>query len=82
MRRRAGLAQPPAGDIRLMNTLIANIAITGIPEPVPVIMEAVGIEGAHFRRAHPKVIIDFFRNGRRAGGRFDFLRLKQRPLAI
>jgi hypothetical protein len=34
-------AQAPAGDIHLVDPLVAQVAVAGIPEPVPVVMEPV-----------------------------------------
>src|SRR5262249_18355045 len=37
----SGFTQTPARDIHLMHALIADVAIAGVPEPMPVVLEAV-----------------------------------------
>ena len=56
--RQAFDAQTPPGYIHFMHTLIADIAIAGIPEPVPVVLQAQLIESAHGGRAQELIPID------------------------
>src|SRR5262249_27298758 len=57
-------AQTPAGNIDLVDTLIAEIAVAGIPEPVPVVMETILAELALGSGAGPEVVVDSFRHCR------------------
>jgi len=50
-------AQAPTRNVQLVDALIAQIAVAVIPEPVPVVMEAVPCEGVLRRRAQPEVIV-------------------------
>src|SRR5947209_13691461 len=50
-------AQAPARDIHLMNALVPEIAVAGIPEPVPVVMETVLRERTLRGRAGPEIVI-------------------------
>ncbi len=34
-------AQAPARDVHLVDALVAQVAVAGVPEPVPVVVEAV-----------------------------------------
>ncbi len=51
--RRQRHTEPPAGDVHLVNALVANVAVAVIPVPVPVVMETVRIELALRRRTEP-----------------------------
>src|SRR5437016_5521087 len=37
--------QPPARHVHLMNTLVAQVSVAGIPNPVPVVMKPITGEG-------------------------------------
>ncbi len=54
----------PTGDIHFMDTLIARVAITGFPEPVPVIMNQITMVGLFCSRPQPEIKVQTF--GRRA----------------
>src|SRR5262249_47337913 len=56
-------AQSPAGEVHLMDALIAEVAVAVIPLPVPVVMELRAGQGVHRRRPAPDVVVDVFRNG-------------------
>src|SRR5579862_546832 len=43
-------SQAPACDVHFMDTLVADVAVAGVPEPVPVVMETVHGETAVRRR--------------------------------
>src|SRR5262249_29907894 len=50
-----------------MNALIADVAVAGVPNPVPVVVEAIARERLHRCGARPQVVIDtgwdrFFRS--------------------
>src|SRR5207237_8633045 len=51
-------AQAPPRDIDFVNPLVAEIAVARVPEPVPVVMEAVAIEWTFRRRTKPQVVVD------------------------
>src|SRR5262249_40165878 len=61
--RQLVFAQAPAGDIHLMNALVAQIAVAVIPHPVPIVMEAEAMEGRARGRTAPQVVIDRVGNG-------------------
>ena len=49
------IAQPPARDAHFVHALVADVAVAGVPEPVPVVGEAQRVEGAHRRRAEEQI---------------------------
>src|SRR5438477_529743 len=61
-RRKLVLAQEPAGDIHLVNALISQIAVARIPNPMPIVMEALAHERLHRGRAAPEIVVDAGRN--------------------
>src|SRR6516165_9414478 len=50
--------ESPAGDIHLVNALVAEIAVTRIPDPVPVVMKAIAGERLQGRGSGPEVIVN------------------------
>src|SRR5439155_12941279 len=58
----AGDAKTPPANINRMNVIVAQLAIAGVPEPVPIIMKARPRQRAHWRRAGPEVVIHTGRN--------------------
>src|SRR5207244_4006017 len=61
----AVLAEEPAGDVHLVDALVAEVAATGVPDPVPVIVEPLATEGRHRGGTAPEIIIHFRRRGLR-----------------
>src|SRR5687767_13099589 len=51
------LIQSPTGDIKLMRTLIPCVAITGVPEPMPVVMNFLFIVRLMRSRTKPLIIM-------------------------
>src|SRR5207248_8192146 len=51
----------PAGDVHLVNALVADVAVAEIPEPVPVVVDEVGVEVLLRRGPGPDVEIDLLR---------------------
>src|SRR5262249_40722458 len=49
--------------VDLVNPLVAEIAVAGVPAPVPVVMKAIAGEGPGRRRPGPEVVIDAARHG-------------------
>ena len=58
LRAQRGGAQGPAGDVHLVDTLIAQIAVTGDELPVPIVMELGAHQGLQRRRTAPQIIVD------------------------
>src|SRR6185369_2566902 len=56
-------AEARAGDVDLMDGLVADVAVASVPDPVPVIVEAVLGEGLHGSGAGPEVVVDAGGNG-------------------
>ena len=52
------LVQSPAGQVHLVNALVAQVAVAVVPEPVPVVVEPVGIERPLGRGAEPDVVVN------------------------
>src|SRR5262249_2825531 len=52
-----GALDGPAGYVDLMNALVADVAVAEIPEPVPVVMDEVGVVRLLRGRAQPEVEI-------------------------
>ena len=62
--RREGLfAEKAAGDVHLVDALVAEVAAPGVPDPMPVVMEARAGEGEFGGWAAPQVVIDRGRCG-------------------
>src|SRR5262249_2610441 len=77
----------PAGDIDFMNALVADVAVAEIPEPMPVVMDQIGMVGLLRRRPKPEVEVQF--GGRRgsvlaadAPARFAAITLGNQQLAV
>ena len=51
-------AQTPAGDIEIVDAVIAHVAGTVVPVPVPLVVEAVFVEREEGGGAGPGVVID------------------------
>ncbi len=64
--RHTGIVHDKAGIIDLMGTQIAHVSVSGVPEPVPVIMQVFAHQRFQGRRAGPEIIIDIFRDFLRA----------------
>ena len=62
--RPRGIAKRPACDTGFMHTLVPDVAVAGIPKPVPVISETFLVEGTQRRRAKEQIPIQ---PGRRWG---------------
>lgn len=60
----SGVFDGPAGDVHLMNALVADVAVAEVPEPVPVVVDEVAVEGLFGGGAEPEVEVhvagDFF----------------------
>ena len=56
------VAEEPAGDVHLVDALVSEIAITVIPHPVPVVMQAFTGERFLRGRAEPEIVIHLARN--------------------
>ena len=52
------VAERPAGDVELVRSLVADIAIAVAPLPVPIIMELLAADGFHWAWGGPEVVID------------------------
>ena len=61
---KSGVLDGPAGDVHLMDALVAHVAVAEVPEPVPVVMDEVAVEGLFGSGAEPEVEVyvagDFF----------------------
>ena len=60
-------AQPPAGDVDVVDAVVAHVAGAEVVPPVPAVMDAVGLEGHHRRGPDPQVVVEAV--GLRPGGR-------------
>src|SRR5262249_23631779 len=60
-------AEPPSRGVDLVDPLVAKVAISRVPYPVPVVVKPVATEWLHRRRTCPEVVIDARWNG--FGGR-------------
>src|SRR6185436_9701938 len=56
------LAEVPAGLVHLVDALVADVAVAGVPAPVPVVVERVRIERPFRRGAQPQVEVDALRD--------------------
>jgi len=53
-----GDAEAPAGDVELVYALVADVAVAVVPHVVPVVVEAVFVEGTFGRGSEPDVVVD------------------------
>src|SRR5262249_2606178 len=60
------LPQAPAGNIHLMNALVAQVAVAVVPLPMPVVVETLAEHGTVRGRAAPQVVVDRLRDRLRA----------------
>src|SRR5439155_3640912 len=52
-------AQAPAGDVHLVDALVAQVAVAVVPGPVPVVVQVDAAQGGlHGGRAAPQVVVD------------------------
>ncbi len=56
--------EPPAADVHFVDTLVRDIAVSGVPEPMPVVVETIRIERLHCGRSHPQIVVDARRHRR------------------
>ena len=54
----------PAGDVHLVDALVADVAVAEVPEPVPVVMDQVGVIRLLRGRAEPDVEIELLGRSR------------------
>ena len=64
-RMRQALVQGPVGHIELVGALVVHVAVSGFPEPVPVVMDVVGVVLIDDRGPAPEVPVQV--GGRRRG---------------
>ena len=57
-RRQRRLAQRPASDVHLVDALVAEVAVAGVEDPMPVVVQALPHQGLPWRRAAPEVVVD------------------------
>ena len=62
--RRARSRDQPAGDVHLVDALVADVAVAEVPEPVPVVMDEVGVIRLLGRRAEPEVEVELLGRSR------------------
>src|SRR5882762_10927527 len=56
-------AESPPRGIDLVHSLVAKVPVACVPDPMPVVMEAVAAERLQRRRPGPEVIVDATGNG-------------------
>ncbi len=54
---------PPSSQVDLVNTLVSKIAIAVVPEPVPVVVEAIFCKFVLRRRSGPQIVVNALRTG-------------------
>src|SRR3982751_2808337 len=55
---RQGHPQPPTGQIHLVNALIAQVAIAGVPNPMPVVVKTIFRERFQRGWPGPQIVMD------------------------
>ena len=53
----------PAGDVELVSALIVEVTVAGLPEPVPVVVDKVGVKLIDNGGALPEVPVEIFGRG-------------------
>ena len=56
-------AEPPPRDVDLVDPLVAEVPVSGVPDPVPVVVKAIAGERLQRRRTGPEVVVDSTGNG-------------------
>src|SRR5207302_626924 len=64
-RRRLILSQSPSAKVNDMNSIIADLAVAGRPEPVPFVVQLFAHERRHWRGTAPEIVVHGGRQGRR-----------------
>ena len=67
----SGFAEEPAGEVHLVDALVADVAVAGGPDPVPIVVEVFAAERVFWGRTTPDIVIDGGRDGLGAGGLAD-----------
>ena len=62
------LAEEPAGDVHLVDALVAEVAVAVVPGPMPVVVQLFACQLRLRRRATPEVVVDRVGDGLRAFG--------------
>ncbi len=66
--RQSGVGDHPAGLVHLVDALVADVAVAEVPEPVPVVVDQVGVERPFRGRPQPEVEVHLARRlARRLG---------------
>ena len=73
MLRQRVLAQAPAAAIHIVDAHIAEVAVAGVPVPVPVVVQLLAHQGPFVGRAAPEVVVDRLGNRLRAADLADAL---------
>lgn len=50
--------QPPTTDVESMDAVVAELSVSPMPEPMPVVMDAVVVIGQTRGRSLPEIIIE------------------------
>ena len=65
------LTKEPAGDVRLVYALVAEVAVPVVPDPVPVVVELFAEQVNFWGGAAPKIEVEALGDGLWAGDLFD-----------
>ena len=77
------LAQAPAAAVHVVDAHVAEVAVAGVPVPVPVVVQVLAHQGPLVGRAAPEVVVDRLRDRLRAGDLADALpRLVVEPVGV
>jgi hypothetical protein len=63
-----GFVEEPAADVHLVDALIAEIAIPGVPYPMPIVVQPGAAQWGFFGWAAPEVVVHASRDGLGAAG--------------
>src|ERR1041385_56839 len=62
-RRKGVFAEDPAGDVHLVNPLVAQIAVAGRPNPMPIIMQILAHQRILGGGTTPQIVVDVLGHG-------------------
>ena len=62
------LIEEPPADIHLMDALVAEVAIAGAPDPMPVVVQLAAAQGVFFGGAAPEIVVHIGRQGLGSAG--------------
>jgi len=68
LRSERRFAEEPTADVHLVDSLVAEVTVAGVPKIVPIIVQLRATQWRFRRRTAPQLVVHLFRHRLRAGG--------------